>query len=196
MITITARVFTGVVVASIRLESLGNFLKDQLYPQFNSTIGLLDKNGTILYAPRAQQYVGENIFGNKFQSSVSSILHTPESKNLLNDLSNSLQGNTGSKDILINGIMNTVAYRPVVVSGKNFLILYVSVQHHLATDVGALIVQHQYFTMLMVTIIGGVAFIIIFLVFSWNKRLETIVNARTIELKRANDSLVSAIEKL
>ena len=190
------RVFTGVVVASIRLESLGNFLKDQLYPQFNSTIGLLDKNGTILYAPRAQQYVGENIFGNKFQSLVSSILHAPESKNLLNDLSNSLQGNTGSKDILINGKMNTVAYQPVVVSGKNFLTLYVSVQHHLATDVDALIVQHQYFTMLMVTIIGGVAFIIIFLVFSWNKRLETIVNARTIELKKANDSLASAIEKL
>ena len=81
--------------------------------------------------------------------------------------------------------MNTVAYQPVVVSGKNFLTLYVSVQHHLATDVDALIVQHRSFTMLMVAIIGGVAFIIVFLVFSWNKRLETIVNARTqIELKR------------
>ena len=41
-------IFTGVVVASMRLESLGNFLKNQLYPQFNSNIGLLDKNGTIL----------------------------------------------------------------------------------------------------------------------------------------------------
>ena len=47
-------IFTGVVVASIRLESLGNFLKNQLYPQFNSNIRLLDKNGTILYLTDAQ----------------------------------------------------------------------------------------------------------------------------------------------
>ena len=30
--------FSGVVVASIRLETLGNFLKNQILPQFNSTI--------------------------------------------------------------------------------------------------------------------------------------------------------------
>ena len=172
-------IFTGVVVASIRLENLGNFLKTQLYPQFNSNIRLLDKNGTILYATDVQHYIGENIFGNKFQSLFSSI-HTSESKNLLNDLvRNSLHGNIGSKDILVNDKLNTIAYQPVVVNGRNFLVLHVSVQHNVATDVGALIVQQQYFTILMVTIIGGVAFIIVFLLFSWNKRLETIVNART-----------------
>ena len=190
-------IFTGVVVASIRLESLGNFLKNQLDPQFNSNIGLLDKTGTILYATDAQQYIGENVFDSKFQFLLSPILDASESKNLLNDLvRNSLQGNIGSKDILINGIMNTIAYQPVVVKGKNFLVLYVSVQHNLATDVGALIVQQQYFTILMVTIIGGVAFIFVFLLFSWNKRLETIVNARTVELKMANDSLAESNQQL
>src|SRR5919108_1249532 len=54
----TKGILTGVVVASIRLETLGNFLKNQLFPQFNSTIGLLDRNGIILYATGAQQYVG------------------------------------------------------------------------------------------------------------------------------------------
>ena len=190
-------IFTGVVVASIRLESLGNFLKNQLYLQFNSNIGLLDKTGTILYATDAQQYIGENVFDSKVQFLLSPILDASESKNLLNDLvRNSLQGNIGSKDILINGIMNTIAYHPVVVKGKNFLVLYVSVQHNLATDVGALIIQHQYFTILMVTIIGGVAFIFVFLLFSWNKRLETIVNARTVELKMANDSLAESNQQL
>ena len=48
----------------------------------------------------------------------------------------------------------------------------------------------------MVTIIGGVAFIIVFLLFSWNKRLETIVNARTGELKIANDSLAESNQQL
>jgi signal transduction histidine kinase len=193
----TKGILTGVVVASIRLETLGNFLKNQLFPQFNSTIGLLERNGIILYATGAQQYVGEYVFGDKFQSVLSSSLHSPESKNLLNDLiSKSLQGNTGSGDILINGKMNTIAYQPVAVNGKNFLTLYISAQHKLATDVTALINQQDYSTTIIIAIIGAVAIIIAFLVFSWNKRLETVVNTRTAELKTANDSLALANERL
>ena len=191
------RTLTGVVVASIRLETLGNFLKNQLFPQFNSTIGLLDRNGIILYATGAQQYVGEYVFGDKFQSVLSSSSHPPESKNLLNDLiSKSLQGKIGSGDIFINGKMNTIAYQPVAVDGKNFLTLYISAQHSLATDVTALINQQEYFTTLIIAMLGAVAMIIAFLVFSWNKRLATVVNTRTEELKMAIDSLATANEQL
>ena len=193
----TKGILTGVVVASIRLETLGNFLKNQLFPQFNSTIGLLDRNGIILYATGAQQYVGEYVFGDKFQSVLSSSLHPPESKNLLNELiKDSLQGKTGSEDILLNGKMNTIAYQPVAVNGKDFLDLYISAQHNVGSDVSALIDQMRYFTMLVVAIIGAAAFIIAFLVFSWNKRLQMVVKARTAELKTANDSLAKANEQL
>jgi signal transduction histidine kinase len=194
--------FTGVVVASIRLETLGNFLK--IYPQFNSTIGLLDRNGIILYTTpnqfgittNAQQYVGEYVFGDKFQSVLSSLL-PPESKNLLNDLiKKSLQGNTGSGDILINDKMNTIAYEPVVIGGKNFLTLYIRAQHTLTSDVSALIDEQKYVTILEVTVIGVIAFIAAFLLFSWNRRLETTVNVRTAELKRANDSLAESNKQL
>ena len=61
----TTGIFKGVVVAGINVYTLGNLLKNQLFPQFNSTIGLLDRNGIILYT-NPQQYVGENVFGNKF----------------------------------------------------------------------------------------------------------------------------------
>jgi signal transduction histidine kinase len=190
-------ILTGVVVTSVRLQTLGNFLSNQLYPQFNSTIGLLDRNGIILYATNAQQYVGEYIFGDKFQSVLSTSLHPPESKNLLNSLiKSSLQGNTGSGDILSNGKMNTIAYQPVLVNGKNFLTLYISAQHNLASDVTALIDQQRYFTILVVGIIGAVAIIISFLVFSWNKRLNTIVNTRTSELKISNESLAESNKQL
>jgi signal transduction histidine kinase len=190
-------IITGVVVTSIRLQTLGNFLSNQLFPQFNSNIGLLDRNGTILYATNAQQYVGENVFGDKFQSVLSSSLHPPESKNLLNDLiKSSLQGYTGSGDVLVNGKMNTIAYQPVLVNGKNFLTLYISAQHNLASDVSVLIDQQRYFTTLVVAIIGAVAIIIAFLVFSWNKRLNTIVNTRTAELKTSNDSLAESNKQL
>jgi signal transduction histidine kinase len=190
-------VLTGVVVTSIRLQTLGNFLSNQLFPQFNSTIGLLDRNGIILYASNAQQFVGENVFGDKFQSVLSSSLHPPESKNLLNDLiKKSLQGYTGSGDIVTNGKMNTIAYQPVLVNGKNFLTLYISAQHNVASDVSALIDQQRYFTILVVAIIGAIAIIIAFLVFSWNKRLNTIVNTRTAELKTSNDSLAESNKQL
>jgi signal transduction histidine kinase len=183
-------VLTGIVVASIGLDTLGNFLKSQLFPQFNSTIGLLDRNGTILYATWSQHYVGETVFGDKLRSTLSS-LHPPESiTSPLNNLSSrSFEGKAGSEDILINGQMNTITYHPVALNGKNFLTLYIIAKHKLTTDVTALINQQRYFTTLIITIIGAVAFIIVFLIFSWNKRLETLVNTRTAQLALANEQL-------
>jgi len=183
-------VLTGVVVASIGLNTLGNFLKSQLFPQFNSTIGLLDRNGTILYANGGQQYVGETVFGDKLRSTLSS-LHPPESITtpLNNVSSRSFEGKNGSEGILINGQMKTISYHPVALNGKDFLTLYIIAKHNLTTDVTALINQQRYFTTLIITIIGAVSFIIVFLVFSWNKRLETLVNTRTAELASANEQL-------
>src|SRR5215469_14916045 len=183
-------VLTGVVVASIGLDTLGNFLKSQLFPQFNSTIGLLDRNGTILYANGGQQSVGETVFGDKLRSTLS-YLHPHESITtpLNNVSSRSFEGKNGSEDILINGQMKTISYHPVALNGKDFLTLYIIAKHNLTTDVTALINQQRYFTTLIITIIGAVSFIIAFLVFSWNKRLETLVNTRTAELASANEQL-------
>jgi len=192
----TTGIFKGVVVAGINAYTLGTTLKNQLFPQFNSTIGLLDRNGIILYT-NPPQYVGENVFGNKFQSALSSLLRPYESITLLNNLiKTSLQGSTGSGDILVNGKMSTIAYEPVLVKGQYFLTLYISAQQNLASDVSALIDQQRYFTILIIAIIGAVAVVIAFLVFSWNKRLETVVSTRTAELKTANDSLAGANERL
>src|SRR5439155_23284098 len=189
-------IFKGVVVSGINVYTLGNLLKNQLFPQFNSTIGLLDRNGIILYT-NPQQYVGENVFGNKFQSALSSLLRPPESITLLNNLiKTSLHGSTGSADILVNGKTSTISYEPVLVKGHYFLTLYISAQQNLATDVSALIDQQRYFTILIIAIIGAVAIIIDFLVLSLNKRLEAVVNTRTVELKTANDSLAGANERL
>jgi hypothetical protein len=84
----------------------------------------------------------------------------------------------------------------VVIGGKSFMALYIRAQHTLTSDVSILIDQQKYITILELTVIGVVAFIAAFLLFSWNKRLETTVNVRTAELKRANDSLASANEQL
>ncbi len=124
-------------------------------------------------------------------------MQLPESRIKLNNLvKESLLGKTGSEDILINDKITTIAFQPVVVKGKSFLTLDVNAQNSLASDVGTLIDQLKYFTTLVVIIIGIVALVIAFLVFSWNKQLEKTVVARTAQLKNANDSLASAVEQL
>jgi hypothetical protein len=60
--TTTAETFNGVMVAAIRTNTMGNFLKNQLFPQSKNSIGLLDKNGIILYSDN-YSYIGKYIFG-------------------------------------------------------------------------------------------------------------------------------------
>jgi signal transduction histidine kinase len=190
--------FMGVVVAGIRTSVLGDLLKSQLLPQFNSTIGLLDKNGLILYA-NTQSYIGKNIFGRELQSALSTLL-SQRSLNQLNEALNasvhSADG-SGSIDVISKeGTVNTLAFSPVLLNGTNFLTLYVAAPHNLAGDVASAINEQNYFSILIITIIGSIATIIAYIVLTWNKRLHVIVNSRTKELDKANKELTAAYEQL
>jgi signal transduction histidine kinase len=188
--------FKGVVVTAIRIDMLGNLLKNQLFPEFASGLVLMDKNGTILYSGNNSD-IGKNAVGDKFQSRVS-ILGSPKSRNPLNELFRaSLQGKTGSSvDIFGQNRMNTIAYQPVNVGEDHFLNLFISVPHNFASDVGDAINSQKNFSILIVIIIGSLAIGIAYLVLTWNRRLKTIVNTRTAEVKKANKQLVSAYEQL
>ena len=59
--------FKGVVVATISLGDLGRFLQKELSPNFESTLGLIDRNGVILYS-RNEEVVGRNYLAPEFQS--------------------------------------------------------------------------------------------------------------------------------
>jgi signal transduction histidine kinase len=188
--------FKGVVVSAIRLDTLGNLLKNQLFPEFESNIGLMDKNGIIVYSSN-QSYIGKNIFGEEFQSTLSKLL-SPKSRNSLNELfKTSLQSNTdGSIDIFAQNRMNTIAYEPVIVNGNHFMTSFINAPHNFASNVSDAIDQVKNFSIFIVIIIASLAIGISFLVLTWNRRLETIVNTRTAELKKANKKLVSAYEQL
>jgi signal transduction histidine kinase len=185
-------VFTGVVVASIRLETLGSILESQLFRGFQSTIALLDRNGVILYSNSPLLHSGKNIFGNEMQSTFSSVLSSHTKDSLNNLFQNSLQGSIGSQDISAQGKTNTIAYEPVMINGKYFLTSYIIAPHNLVSDVEILAGQQKNFSTFIMAIIGVVGFAIAFLVLLWNKRLESTVNARTGELKEANDSLTKS----
>jgi signal transduction histidine kinase len=92
--------------------------------------------------------------------------------------------------------MNTIAYEPVIVKGNHFMTSFISVPHNFASNVGSAIDQQKNFSIFIVIIIASLAIGISFLVLTWNRRLESIVNTRTAELKKANKKLVSAYEQL
>lgn len=191
--------FMGVVVAGIRTSILGELLKNQLLPQFNSTIGLVDKNGLVLYA-NSQSFVGKNIFGKEIQSALSTLL-SARSRDQLNEALkssvNSDGGNSSSIDVIATqGTVNTIAFSPVLLNGTNFLTLYVAAPHNLAGDVASAISEQKYLSILIITIIGSLASIIAYIIFTWNKRLRAIVNSRTNDLDKANKELTSAYEQL
>jgi signal transduction histidine kinase len=181
-------IFTGVVVASIRSITLGNVLQHQLIPQFNSTVGLLDRKGIVLYSS-TPSFIGKDVFEKDIQSTLSSLLPLGAKDSLNNLIRNSLQGSTGSGDISAQGKTSTISYEPVKINGKYFLTLYIIAPHNLASDVGLLINQQKYVSTIIVIVIAAVAFGIAFLVFLWNKKLKTTVDKRTAELKTANEQL-------
>ena len=193
--TTAAETFNGIMVAGIKTNSVGNFLKNQLLPQSKSGMGLLDKKGIILYSDNSS-YIGKYILGDEFQHIVSGII-SPNSKSLLNDLlKRSLLGSSGSGDILGQGGLYTIAYQPIKIDGNYFLTSYILAPHNLASNVGSLVNQQKNFSILIMTIIAVVAFAVAFFVLSWNKRLKIIINSRTEELRRSNDSLTDSNKQL
>ena len=161
-----------------------------MLPQFNGTVKLLDNNGIILHASN-RSLIGKNILGTEFQSIISALLPN-SSKNSFNKLiiaSMQPSNNGGMQDIYIQGKTHTIAYEPVTLEGKHFLTLYVDVSHNLASSVATAIAQQKNLNTIIILAIGIVAFVAAFLVLNWNKKLEGTVNARTEDLRRANEQL-------
>ncbi|MER5175914.1 MAG: ATP-binding protein [Candidatus Nitrosocosmicus sp.] len=178
-------IFKGVIVSSIKIHKLGNFLQSELTPQVASNVGLMDKNGVIIYS-RNPVLIGNNYLDTKFQSLIPKEIKGPYNS----ILQRSLNGSSGADDLLLKGgNKTTISYQPVYIGGKYLWTLFVSAPHQLATEVGVLINNQKNFSTLMVLIIGGVALGIAFLILSWNKQLESAVSSRTTELKEANNSL-------
>ncbi len=177
----------GVVVAAVRVDSIGEFLQRELTSNYISSLGLMDRDGVFLFA-RNESLIGKNYLSAEFQSTIP--ISIKESYNAI--LKKSLENKAGAEDITFHGNTTTIAYQPVIINGKLLWTLYMGSPHRLATNVGLVIDQQKNFSTLMVIIIGAVAFVVAFLILSWNKRLEAAVGTRTKELKRANDSLTES----
>jgi signal transduction histidine kinase len=179
--------FEGIVFTTIDLSKLGDFLQKELSPEFASNVGLIDKNGVILYSQN-RNVVGKNYLSPEFQD-----LIPPEIKDIYNNiLTTSLTGGSGLRDISFNDNMTTIAYQPITLDGEFLWSLYISTPHSLASNVGYLINQQANFSTIVIIVVGSMAFGIAFLILSWNKRLEGAVESRTVQLKKTNESLIES----
>jgi signal transduction histidine kinase len=179
--------FRGIVVAGIRSDAIGDFLEGQLSPKLQSEVTLLDNTGIILYS-KDPQYVGKNVFGIRFQSLLAS--SNVETLGAMNGgFTEALSGNSGIRDIALNGEKATFVYKPIILEGKQFGVLYIVTPHAYASDVAGLIDQQKNFSLMLIVITAAAAIGAILIILTWNRRLEQTVNTKTAELRVANEQL-------
>ena len=187
----SSSVFNGAVVSAIDLDQFGQVLQAQLSTKYGSTLGMVDRNGMILFTTNAT-HVGKDVFGDEFQSVIPQEIRA----SFNSFLQESLQGSAGSGDISLQGNTSTIAYQPISFSGDNFAVVYVVAPHNIQGAVGALIDQQRDFNLIVIGSVGAVAIGVAFLILNWNRRLSGIVKSKTAELKKANLSLQEAVEQL
>jgi signal transduction histidine kinase len=193
--------FRGTAVAGIALPTFGQFLQNQISQETQSSIGMLERNGLILYSG-SEDIIGKHVFGPELQSRLSEL--PPQLRDSFNNfMERSLEGEAGIGDFSTESAAATIAYEPIFLGGEQFGTLYVVSPHQFTDNVARLVQQQTNFSTIMTIVIGVAAIGVAALVIVWNSRLEKTVAVRTSELrakgeelKRSYDTLATANEQL
>jgi len=179
--------FKGAVVAGIRSDAIGHFLEDQLSPKLKSDVTLLDNTGIILYS-KYPEFIGKNVFGIRFQTFLSS--SNVETLSTMDEgFKQALSGNSGSSEIIRGQDKATFVYKPIILEGKQFGVVYIITPHVYASDVAGLIDHQKNFSLILIVITGSAALVAILIILIWNKKLEQTVSTKTAQLRVANEQL-------
>jgi signal transduction histidine kinase len=176
----------------MEVKAIGKFVQNQLSPEYESNLGLADRDGIILYSSSSPQYVGKDIFGSEVQSAIPVEVQGPFNR----FIRDSLKGNSGFGDFTTQGRTSSVAYGPINVLGSDFALLYVVTPHELAGNAAALIDQDRMLNLVTIGLVGAFAAGMASAVAIWNKRLSKEIVLKTSELKFTNDSLAHANKEL
>jgi signal transduction histidine kinase len=101
-----------------------------------------------------------------------------------------------SLDVMLDGNKMSLISEPIYLGDKHVWTLYVLAPHLLTHDVNALFDLQNNFSSLMIILIGVIAFVIAMIILLWNKGLEEVVSQRTADLRKMNNFLLSANERL
>jgi signal transduction histidine kinase len=184
--------FKGTITAIITFDLQSDLLKKQSSVEVQKNLVMLvDNDGTIM-SSHNNQLVGKSIF--QYASQIGGT----QAQALNQFFRQSLAGydNANSTDIRLDGKMSTIISKPINNNGKKLWTLYIISPHDLTSMVSSLSKQQNNFSTLMIVAIGTIAFGIAWVIISWNRGLESIVNCRTLELKKTNNYLTSINEQL
>jgi signal transduction histidine kinase len=183
--------FRGVIVAAMRLDTLGTILTSELSPTFESDVSLADTDGEMVYSVD-RSVIGKNLFENPIYLTTPIITELDEkSGSLVTDFlqrSNSMR-QAEITNINIRGKMITIASYPIIQTGNHFWTLYITAPHALTDNTDQLLANQDTFIMLTMFVIGSVSVGLTYLILTWNNRLERTVKVRTAQLDRSNESL-------
>lgn len=172
--------FYGVIFASIKAKTLGNFLENQIHPQLKGSLGFLGTNGGIIYSQN-QSLIGQNFFGFSVQSYLNNILK--EKKNEFNFIiDKAIKSDSGISEFNFGNI-TIVTYQSVF--GPNNVkvgTLFLTIPNELAGDVLHILDYQQLSTSLIIFVVAAIGVISAFVVLKWNESLKKIVNKKTEEL--------------
>jgi signal transduction histidine kinase len=185
--------YEGVITAGIRIDSIGRLLQSALPPKYNSSVGLIEGNGTILYTSANQSLIGLNAFGNEFQAIVPSEIKEPFNS----FLRESLKTSTPSvHDIEYQDDATSIAYQPISLDDHNIGTLYISASHTLAENVRNIINQQTLFSTIIYVLIASTVLGIALVILTSRRRLQAALNKRTFDLIDTIDKLKKSNEML
>jgi signal transduction histidine kinase len=187
--------FKGVLVASMNLVSLGNSINEQLPPDSQGTVSLMDRDGTILYTQN-DTLAGKNYFSDEVQSLLFTNYVLANQKDTFNAImQDSIAGNSDTGEYSSSsGVPLILAYNPVMFdqgSGnrQHAMSLHLTLPKAFASDIALLIEQQRNLSTIVPAAIGAVAVTIALMIIRWNSKLERTVKERTAKLEAANEQL-------
>ena len=181
--------FKGVILASSNLQGIGSYLQSQTPKKYQSSIGIIDREGTILFS-RNSSLTGKNIFEPEIQAALPSAGGFKESFNKF--ISNSLEGEEGSGEFSVGSVKAIIAYTPISIRGSNFGVLYTVITSNPSANLNDLLEQQSFNGVFLIASVGGIALSASYLVITWNRKLETLVKKKTSELNAAAEKLEAA----
>jgi len=190
--------FTGVIVAVIRLDTLGRILTNELSPTFKSDVSLADISGKMIYSVD-KTVIGKNLFEDPVY--LTAPILTELSQSTETEIAQFLKSANSDQEtelvnISVGGKSFTIASHPVVQKGYHFWTIYITAPHIFTDNVDALLAKQDTFTMATFVIVGAVSIGLAYLILSWNNRLEATVKTRTLELYNSNILLLNSNAQL